>query len=468
MTLERIEPHEVEDTGQVPASLVSSLLLKSGLRIFHGRLTEEYLPELRPWAKAARIYLEMKDDAVVGSLLDAIEAPILSTEFQVTPAQDTPEDKAAAKFLEKCLFEMEDMEWKEHVEEAIEFLAFGFSLHEIVMEKKGDGKIYLRSLLPIGAETIRDWGTELDALGNFQVVTQQHPLTGDILSAPRQKLIHFTFRKRKRNPEGKSLLRSVYRPWFFKKNLEVIEAIGAERDVGNVPILDLPEDKFVSPEDLAELSNKLANFRADEASYMVVPSGMKLSAYQGGSKAFNIRGIIRDYQNIIRQRFFAGFIAQGTEQVGTQALARELTSFFSLIARSIQTRMLDVWRRQLIPYIFKYNQFGINELPHLDWKAPGKENIQSISQAVTGLIDAKILTPSEDIEDYMRNTMGFPPLPDGTPRAWEKRDEIEQMEAMAPKIIGDPNMVPQKAGFPGKPKQAPPKQQGLDNPRIEA
>ena len=66
--------------------------------------------------------MEMMDDSVIGALLDALYTPLLSTEFQVSPAANTPEDIAAAKFIEVCLFEMDDMEWKEHVEEALTFI----------------------------------------------------------------------------------------------------------------------------------------------------------------------------------------------------------------------------------------------------------------------------------------------------------------------------------------------------------
>ena len=141
---------------------------------------------------------------------------------------------------------------------------------------------------------------------------------------------------------------------------------------------------------------------------------MKLEPYGGGSKVYNLRGMIRDYQNLIRQRFFASFIAQGTEQVGTQALAKELTSFFSLVTRSIQTRMLETWQRQLIPYLLRHNRFSINKAPILSWKAPGKENIQNISQAVTALVGSDVLTPSADVEDYVRMVMNLSPLPEGS------------------------------------------------------
>ena len=103
--------------------------------------------------------------------------------------------------------------------------------------------------------------------------------------------------------------------------------------------------------------------------------------------------IIRDWQTIIRQRFFATFIALGTEQVGTQALAREQTTFFSSVLKSIQARMLEVWERQLIPHIFRFSKFSVDELPALKWAAPGKENEQLLTQAITSAVGVGVILP---------------------------------------------------------------------------
>jgi hypothetical protein len=44
----------------------------------------------------------------------------------------------------------------------------------------------------------------------------------------------------KGNPEGQSMLRTAYRPWFFKKRLEEFEAIGVERDLAGLPVAKVP------------------------------------------------------------------------------------------------------------------------------------------------------------------------------------------------------------------------------------
>ncbi|WP_155274431.1 hypothetical protein [Piscirickettsia salmonis] len=41
----------------------------------------------------------------------------------------------------------------------------------------------------------------------------------------------FRTTSRKGNPEGRSILRNAYQPWYYKKNLESIESIGIERNL---------------------------------------------------------------------------------------------------------------------------------------------------------------------------------------------------------------------------------------------
>ena len=384
------------------------ITLGPGLSIWKGMVREEYLPALQNWSTAVKIYKEMQDDVVIGALLESIKTPLLSAPFKVRAVSESSEDTAAADFLERNLFnDSMDMEWFDHVEDMLEFLDFGFALSEKVLEKRSDGKLWLRSLVPIGQETLYKWG-ELNELGDVTSFIQRHPVSNQMAEVPMSKMLHFTFRGRKRNPHGKSLMRSLYRPWFFKKNLEALEAVGVERDVGNAPIAKLGEG-FYSPEDINDLKKALAGFRMDEEAYLITPHGVDIVAYGGGSKVYDVRGIIRDWQHLIRQRFFADFLSMGAEQVGTQALAREMTTFFSVALRSIQSRMLAVWNRQLIPWLFSFNAFKVDKLPQLAWTLPGQRNLQTLAQAYNTLVSAGLLTPDASIEAQIREEVGLPP-----------------------------------------------------------
>jgi hypothetical protein len=50
----------------------------------------------------------------------------------------------------------------------------------------------------------------------------------------------------KNNPEGRSLLRNAYRPWYYKHRIEEIEAVGVERDLAGLPIAYLPPEYLSS------------------------------------------------------------------------------------------------------------------------------------------------------------------------------------------------------------------------------
>lgn len=453
------------DYEDPPAIRPGKVFLGTGLSHWRGIIAEEYLPQLRPWSKAARVYREMIDDSTVGALLEAVRTPLLSAEFNVEAVSSGSEDKRAAKYLKESLFKMPDMEWREHVEEMLDFMAYGFALSEIVFWRK-KGEVRLATLMPVGQETIHDWGNKFDRYGNPISVRQQIPSTGKIKEAPLHKLVHFTFRSRKRNPFGMSLLRSLYRPWFFKKNIEVLEAIGVERDVGNMPVAEVGETTLTESQ-YNDLKAALEAFRVDKAAYLITPPMTKITAYAGGNKVYNTREIIRDWQNIIRQRFFATFISLGTEQVGTQALAREQTTFFASILKGVQNRMLSIWTRQLMPHIFRFSKYSIDDMPLLQWSEPGKENIQMMAQAMATLTNSGIVHTDDDLENRGRVLLGVRPLTDEEFKERAEIREAEKLQQQQQQMLPQGNDSNNPNADPGQPQGAPgnmppnPKQQGV-------
>ena len=410
-------------------------ILETGLNIWSGVLDEEYLYQLRDWQVAFKVYTEMVDDAVIGGMLEAIKTPMLGSRFQIRAGSNSNEDMKIAERFRDDLFSLQDVAWIDHVEDMLEFLDYGFSLSEKKLAKNKDGYLHIDVLQTVGQETLDRWGplTENgDVAGFIQrtdiyrkgdefpmsvygtkipgVTRRPRPMHSAVY-CPHDKLLHFTFKGRKRNPQGRSLLRSLYRAWYFKKNLESLEAIGVERDVGNAPVAKLAENVRYTDENIAKLQAALEGFRMDEALYVILPPGVELEAYGGGNKVYNVREIIRDYQHIIRQRFFADFLSLGAEGVGTQALATEMTTFFALAMRSIQERMLEVWNRQLIPWVLKYNEIDVppDRWPTIDWLNPGESNMKMLSQAYQLLVRSGLLIPDKKIRDRIRLMLGQEP-----------------------------------------------------------
>jgi hypothetical protein len=395
--------------GKEPVTPPTNVYLGTGLKQRWGLIDEQYLKELNNWSTAVKIYSEMRNHPVVGGVLEAIKSPLLAAPFEVHAASDSTEDKQAAAFLAKNIFEMPDMEWTEHVEEMLSLLDYGFAISEkVAFRSLIDNQYYLRTLMPVGQDTLDHWA-DPDELGNTKGFFQLDPNSYKISFAPSDKLLHFTYRARKRNPQGESILNSIYIPWYFSKNLEILEAIGVERDVGNF-LRFILGPQYLSQTQIDELKTALEGMRIDETSYLILPNGSEVAPIGAGGKVHNVRDAIRDWHHLMRQRLFSDFLALGGGQQGTQSLAKELGSFFSLSLRSTQEKMLAVWNRQLVPWIFRWNGYLLDRYPRIEWGKPGAFSLQSLAQAMNTLIGAKILSVDLGVENQIRQELGLPPI----------------------------------------------------------
>lgn len=432
-------------SGRPPNS--AKIVLQPGLSIWKGTVSEEYLTELRPWNKAYKVFREMEDDAVIGTLYESVRVPLLDAKFTIEPASSSTLDIEAADFLRINTIDSPLFSWYDHVDEMLDMLAYGWALSEKVLEKGPNGTLYLTDLMPIGQDTLYKWGN-IDNRGNidaFQQIVYNDSALPKYNVAPIDKLLHYKFRARKRNPMGRSLSRNLYRPWYFKKNLEVVEAIGAERDVGNVPVAELGEG-FYTADDMTSLREALEGLRIDETAYLIIPNGTKVQPFGSGGKVYDVRGIIRDYQHLIRQRFFMDFVSLGSEQVGTQALAKEVTGFFSLGLGSVQRQMTEVWNRQLVPWLFKWNlqTFGhLDVLPKIVWSRPGKLNLQSTAQSVSTLIGGQIIHWTPELEHHLRDAFELPAI---TPSELEELLQLEARQAQAAVEAQEDSTTPKGQG----------------------
>jgi phage gp29-like protein len=397
-----------------------------GLKNLAGRVNEEYLTLIKSWDKESKIYLEMRDDVIVGTLLDAIKLPLLKAPITVEPAPEhTPGDEAAADWLYETMHKMLRQTWESHVSDMLDSLDFGFAVGEIVLEKRSDGKLWLKNIDPRGQETLDTggWGFGIGKERDTALVfNQRDPDSGEVFPIPLNKCVHVAYRGRKGNPQGKSLLRSIYRTWRMCRDLENLEAIGIERDIGGMPVAKLPEGD-ISDEDETDLKGALKALRQDDAMYLLLPFGVEVEPYGSGGKQYDVGAVIERKQKEILGRGFAQFLKLGMDNVGTQALVQGSQDFFMFGLQSVQSFLLEAWNLQLVPYLFNFNQFaGMTGLPELVWQEPGKVDFAGIINAMNTAITGKLFTPTDVDEDKIRELLGWPELPEterGMPRTPE-------------------------------------------------
>lgn len=404
----------------------------TGLRRYGPYVYEEFLPELR-WPYAGKIYQEMADnDPVIGAILYLAEMLIRGTTWRVEPASNSPADKEAAEFLESCMHDM-DMSWANTISEILSMLTYGFSFHEIVYKvrrgpdernpkyksKYSDGRIGWRRL-PIRAQTsLHEWTFNNE--GDVVAFVQMAEPDFKIVSIPMSKGLLFRTRVSRDNPEGKSLLRNAYRPWFFKKHFEEIEGIGIERDLAGFPVLTAPEDLDLWNDDderMVALRTRaeelVASVRRDSEEGILLPHGWELDLLSSGSsRQINIGETIDRYDNRIAITMLSDIILIGNNKAGSFALADTKQSMLAAALQAQLYNISDVFNDKAVPMLFRCNYFpDITEYPRI---VPGQIQSPSLKEVALVLRAMGLNIAGDlDMQNYLRSILGMPYLDEET------------------------------------------------------
>ena len=400
----------------------------TGLKRYGPYVYEEFLPELR-WPYAGKIYQEMADnDPVIGAILYLAEMLIRGTSWSVEPASTSEADVEAANFLKSCMDDM-DMSWANTISEILSMLTYGFSFHEIVYKvrrgpnetsskyksKYTDGRIGWRRL-PIRAQTsLHEWTFNKE--GDVTAFVQMAEPDFKIVSIPMSKGLLFRTRISRDNPEGKSLLRNAYRPWFFKKHFEEIEGIGIERDLAGFPVLKAPQDLDLWNEEdermvalRARAEELVASVRRDSEEGILLPYGWELNLLSSGSsRQINIGETIDRYDNRIAITMLSDIILIGNNKAGSFALADTKQSMLAAALQAQLQNIADVFNNKAVPDLFKYNYFpDITDFPKI---VPGQIQTPSLKELAL-VLRAMGLNIAGDmkLQNYLRHILGMPDL----------------------------------------------------------
>lgn len=402
---------------------------------------EEFLPELRG-IRGVEAYQEMADnDATVGAILFAIEMLMRQSEFHIEPGGDTEKDREAAEFVESCLDDM-DRTWADTLSEILSFMTYGWSYHEIVYKRRigrtkspvtnskhSDGLIGWRGLPIRSQDTLYGWVYK-DESDELLALDQVPPPYFEHCIIPVEKALHFRTRSRKDNPEGRSILRTAYRAYYFKKRMEEIEGYGMERDLAGFPVLYAPADLPIWDQNdpdmvqtLARAEHIVSSIRRDAREGLVLPggeSGWKIELISSGSRRqFDTNAIIDRYDKRIATSVLADFVMLGQQQVGSFALADNKTKIFAMAIGTYLDTICEVFNNQGIPRLIDINgdHFkGITDYPFMVHGDIEDKDMASFAAYITDMVGAGVLMPDEQLEEEVRRVGGLPEKTEtGTP-----------------------------------------------------
>ena len=433
----------------------------TGLRAFAGYVREDFVPNLTG-RQGATIYREMLDSSpIIGAVMFAIQGIMRKVEWRVQPIDDSAAAKEAAEFADSLRFDCSHS-WEDFISEALSMLGYGYSLHEIVYKRRNgpkpfgskiasskydDGLIGWRKLPTRSQDTLLKWF--FDENGEVLGFTQQ-PWIGPLCDIPMEKCLLFRPAQHKLNPEGRSILRNAYRPYYFVKRLEEGEAIMIERMAGNV-IVRVPTalmdqaaaGNTQAQATLAAYKKMATNARTDEQMGMLLPSdtyqgqtgptAVRMFDYeyvtpQSGAKALEPNTPIVRHKLDILSSVLCDFIQMGHTNRGAQNLADTKVDLFMTSVEGWLNSISAVLNQQGLTRIWDLNGLDPKLKPEIIPDMAQQVDLDMLGSFILALSQSGAqLFPDADLEEYIRDVAGFPDAKDG--EAWRSTQEEDQGDA---------------------------------------
>jgi excisionase family DNA binding protein len=433
VTAQQNDLDRLKQTEESPA-LVSHGV--TGLKRNSGYLNEEWHPKLKG-ATGRRKYREMADNSpILGASMWIIESLSRQVTWEtVENPSGHPFAGAGMEFAETLFNDMETP-WKESVSEILSFIPFGWSALEpeyklrrgdaedpLLHSKHDDGLFGWREWSPLGQEALDRW--VFDSTGRLAGMIQRDPNTGATPAIPLDRMLLFRIRPRKNNPEGTSLFRTAYRPYYFATRHEDIQAIGVERNIAGMPDYQLPASvmggktaEAVASRDAAEKLVK--SVRMDQYYGLCRPAeeeggkktGYKFSLLSSSGKSFaDSVQIIQSFDVKMAMNFMTEFLFLGQGSSSTSYSAHsDKTNLLGMSVSALLDIADDITNEQALPRIWELNNLPKEAMPTRRHGDIEKKSVLETFQAVTQAVAAGAMQGDESVESMLRGLIDLEPV----------------------------------------------------------
>lgn len=389
-----------------------------GLLIFSGVVQEEFLKELRG-REGYKRYDEMRRNSpIVGAMLYYHEMSIRKVSWNFSNKSSSEPDERV-DFLNESRESM-TQSWNEFISECLSFIAFGFSIFWTNYRRdKATAKLMWDSFSPRKQNTVYQWLINYPSqqmydpnkrMGEINGFIQQAPPTYTRETLPSNRLVHFRTRVEANNPEGISLLRNAWVPYYYAKNLMSVEAIGFERDLNGMLVIHMPAGANVNESDANSDYSKAAevgrNVRNDEQGSLIEPDGWEYKLLSAAGKGFaDIGRTIERYESRMLMAMLSQFIMLGQNGVGSLALSKDTTSIAEMIVNATADIIAETFTKQEIPRILKLNGWSAEDIV-LEHSPAGDSDISMFADFLQKVGDKLTWDASDEV--WLRQMAGMP------------------------------------------------------------
>jgi len=384
-----------------------------------GGIVRDVVPALGSRSQALQIYDEMANaDATVDVSLRAAKTPVMGADWFIEPFSDNELDLDIAEFVEFNLLNGTNAPFLLILDDILRMYEFGFSVIEKVYEERewsprrtgANRRKYtmLRKLAPRPTPTIKEivyddnGGPVSIKQGAVQADGKPVEVEIDI-----EKLIIFSNNKKGGNLEGKSLLRTAYRPWYFKTNLYNIDGIQKERHGMGFPVVELPPG--AKDADISAAHEMVTNIRTNEFGGAVLPSQWVLRFVDLPGQPVDVMRSIEHHDSAIMLNTMTQFMLLGLAGTGGgRATSGAHQDMFNKSLRYVANLIADDFNLYCIPYLVGYN-FDTDHFPRLRVRNIGEtKDLQQWASALSNLFAQSGITPDIETEQWIRTIIDAP------------------------------------------------------------
>ena len=369
---------------------------------------------------------------------------------------DTPKGQIAADFLNYNIRNMTYGTWMETVNNMTTDLLYGFSLQNIVIEKRSYGQYKnnycLKAISPRSQKGVQGW--LWDKNQNYVEGYVQKPnkvaarspnfsnysagLTE--LSIPKfqeakypiiknNQLIRTSYNSTLNNPQGDPPLLHCFDAWYEKKLIEKLEVAGVSKDLGGVLVLRVPSElieQAAEPETYPDayrewtaLQEDAKNLHLGKTTYIALTSDVdevskqplydiEFKGIEGGGKQYKTSEIIDQKRKSIYNSFGTGFMLLGQDGSGSYALAGTQKGSHAFYVERNIAQKVEYLNTQLAPRLLSVNNIELDwkDMPRFQAVDPDQLSVDELGKIVQRMAAVNKLTP--EVLEVLLKRAGLP------------------------------------------------------------
>ena len=392
--------------------------------------------------------------------------------------KSSEKSKLAANYLNYCIRNMSYGTWLETVNNMLSDIEYGYSLQNIVLEKRKYGKYKgsycIKKLAPRSQKSIAAWvfnKSFTEVIGVLQkpnlyalntpnrkpkqlYINDPKSYETEYTFIPIEALVHCRFNPKNNVPVGNSPLEDIYNPWQESKIIENLEIQGMQKDLVGIAIVRDHEETIkaagdpddaqheVAVEAKEELQVDVTNLISGTAGFIYLSGeadpttkkyyqDLELKGIDGGGKQYITSEVIKEKRTAIYNHFGCGHLLLGQSgNSGSEALSSNKMTTHEQYVEDILMWKKEVIDNQIAKTLLRENgvELDYEDMPEFEPAPIAEADIEGLSKSLQRLKSTNCATHEMIKWHYDRYGVNHEGVEDidltdkGTSRAGENTD----------------------------------------------